>query len=95
VRSGSVLLFSFSFLCPGVHHGGFGFFRSSVAIQRAYAHLFHSSLAMQQIHPKAQAKTISPEIKRVAFEAVEAAKEALNIVIYNTEYREGLRFGET
>jgi hypothetical protein len=78
-----------------VHHGGFGFFRSCVAIQRAYANLFHSSLAVQQIRTKAQAKAISPEIKRVAFEGVEAAKEALNIVLYNTEYREALRFSKT
>ena len=87
-------LIRFSLFCTGVHHGGLGFFRSSAAIQRAYAHLFHNSLAMIHIRTKAQAKAISPEIKGVAFEAVDAAKEALNIVLHNTEYREGLRFGE-
>ncbi|KAG8775935.1 hypothetical protein FRC15_000230 [Serendipita sp. 397] len=75
-----------------VNHDEHGFYRSSAAIQRAYAHLFHNSLAMQNIRTKAQAKAISPEIKGVAFEAVEAAKEALNIVLHTVEYREGLRF---
>ncbi|KIM31839.1 hypothetical protein M408DRAFT_327253 [Serendipita vermifera MAFF 305830] len=79
-------------LVMSVHHGGKGFFRSSAAIQRAYAHLFHNSLAMIHIRTKAQAKAISPEIKSIAFEAVDAAKEALNIVLHNAEYREGLRF---
>lgn len=77
----------------GRQHSEHGFFRSSAAIQRAYAHLFHNSLAMQNIRTKAQAKSISPDIKVVAFEAVEAAKEALNIVLHNKEYRDGLRFG--
>ncbi|KAG8820325.1 hypothetical protein FRC17_010197 [Serendipita sp. 399] len=76
-----------------VNHDEHGFYRSSAAIQRAYAHLFHNSLAIQNIRTKAQAKAISPEIKGVAFEAVEAAKEALNIVLHHDEYREGLRFG--
>lgn len=75
-----------------VNHDPNDFFRSSAAIQRAYAHLFHNSLAMQHIRTKAQAKAISPEIKSIAFEAVEAAKEALDIVLNNKEYREGLRF---
>jgi hypothetical protein len=76
-----------------MNHEENDFFRSSAAIQRAYAHLFHNSLAIRHIRTKAQAKAISPEIKALAFEAVEAAKEALNIVLHNTEYREGLRFG--
>jgi hypothetical protein len=91
VRSRSEFPFSFSPVCPG----GFGFFRATLAIQREYAHLFHSSLAMQQIRTRAQAKAISPEIKRIAFEGVEAAKEALNIVLFKTEYRDALRFSET
>lgn len=49
---------------------------------------------MQQVRTKAQAKGISPGIKRVAFEGVEAAKEALNIILYNTVYQKWLRFGE-
>lgn len=77
----------------GMNHEENDFFRSSAAIQRAYAHLFHNSLAVQHIRTKAQAKAISPENKALAFEAVEAAKEALNIVLHNTEYRGGLRFG--
>lgn len=76
-----------------MNHEENDFFRASAAIQRAYAHLFHNSLAVQNVRTKAQAKAISPENKAVAFEAVEAAKEALNIVLHNTEYREGLRFG--
>jgi hypothetical protein len=80
-------------ILTGMHHGEHGFFRSSAAIQRAYAHLFHNSIAMQNIRTKAQAKAISPEIKSIAFEAVDAAKEALNIVLHTDEYREGLRFG--
>lgn len=78
----------------GANHTPDGFFRSSAAIQRAYAHLFYKSLVIQNIRTKAQAKAISPEIKVVAFEAVEAAKEALNIVLHSAEYKEGLRFGK-
>ena len=80
-------------LFTGASHDPNDFFRSSAAIQRAYAHLFHNSLAMQHIRTKAQAKAISTEIKSIAFEAVEAAKEALDIVLNNKEYRDGLRFG--
>ncbi|KAG8998596.1 hypothetical protein FRB93_013528 [Tulasnella sp. JGI-2019a] len=69
-----------------------GFFRSSAAIQRAYAHLFHNCIALRGLKTVEDAKALSPEMSAIALQAIQSAKECVTICLSNQEYRHGLRY---
>ncbi|KAG9019268.1 hypothetical protein FRB90_004537 [Tulasnella sp. 427] len=69
-----------------------GFFRSSAAIQRAYAHLFHNCIALRQLKTVADAKSLSPEMRNIALQAIGSAKECVSICLNNQEYRDGMKY---
>ena len=69
-----------------------GFFRSSAAIQRAYANLFHNCIALRGLKTAADTKFLSPDMKAIALQAIQSAKECITICLNNPEYREGLKY---
>ncbi|KAG8901440.1 hypothetical protein FRB99_005297 [Tulasnella sp. 403] len=69
-----------------------GFFRSSAAIQRAYAHLFHHCIALRSLKTAEDTKHLSPEMRAIALQAIQSAKECVSICLNNQEYREGLKY---
>ena len=80
-------------IVSGHDHSSTGFFRASAAIQRSYAHLFYNSIAMRNLRSKADVRAISPEMKEVALTAIASARDCIDIILNNREYRDGLRFG--
>lgn len=69
-----------------------GFFRSSAAIQRAYAHLFHNCIALRQLKTVADARSLSPEMRAIALQAIKSAKDCVSICLENQEYRYGMKY---
>lgn len=77
---------------PGASQPTAGFFRSSAAIQRAYAHLFHNCIALRRLKTVADAKSLSPEMRAIALQAIGSAKECVSICLNNQEYRSGMKY---
>lgn len=69
-----------------------GFFRSSAAIQRAYAHLFHNCIALRRLKTVADARSLSPEMRAIALQAIKSAKDCVSICLDNQEYRDGMKY---
>ncbi|KAG8857969.1 hypothetical protein FRB96_005460 [Tulasnella sp. 330] len=69
-----------------------GFFRSSAAIQRGYAHLFHNCIALRGLKTVEDARALSPQMRAIALQAIQSAKECVSICLNNQEYRNGLRY---
>lgn len=76
----------------GISQPTAGFFRSSAAIQRAYAQLFHNCIALRGLKTVDDAKALSPEMRAIALQAIQSAKECVSICLNNQEYREGLKY---
>ncbi|KDQ21446.1 hypothetical protein BOTBODRAFT_182777 [Botryobasidium botryosum FD-172 SS1] len=76
----------------GQEHPAGDFFRSSAAIQRAYANLFHHCIALRELKTAADVKSISPGMKGVVLAAIREARECIDICVNNGAYREGLRY---
>ena len=72
-----------------------GFFRSSAAIQRAYANLFHNCIALRGLRTAADAQSMSQEMRSIALQAIQSAKECIQICLNNAEYRQGLKYAGT
>lgn len=69
------------------------FYRTSLQIQQLFAEMFHLAVALRTIVGPADVDRMPLIQKRVAAEAIQAARQGLNCCLRSNSYREGLKYG--
>ena len=69
------------------------FYRTSLQIQQLFAEMFHLAVALRTIVGPSDVERMPLIQKRVAAEAIQAARTGLNCCLRSNSYREGLKYG--